>query len=90
EAHRLFELLTTLPQAPVAERTRLLSQASDEGMRLRPLRHACLALLISLAAVRLVWQMRRYSRMARGWMGSVFLAAAVTALLFLDAHPLRF
>lgn len=90
EAHRLFELLTALPQAPIADRTRLLSQAAEDVMRLRPLRLACLALLISLAALRLVWQMRRYSRMARGWMGSVFLAAAVTALLFLDAHPLRF
>ncbi|KFE71106.1 hypothetical protein DB31_3236 [Hyalangium minutum] len=89
EAHRLFELLTGLPQTPIADRTRLLSQAADDVMRLRPLRQACLALLIILAVVLLVWQTRRYSRMARGWMGSVFLAAAVTALLFLDAHPLR-
>lgn len=89
EAHRLFELLTAVPQTPISERTRLLSQAADDVLRLRPLRQACLALLLSLAAVRLVWQLRRYSRMAHGWMGSVFLAAAVTALLFLDAHPLR-
>jgi hypothetical protein len=89
EAHRLFDALTELPQTPIADRTRLLSQAADEVMRLRPIRQACQALLLTLAAVLLVWQMRRASRPARGWMGSAFLVAAVTALLLLDSHPLR-
>jgi hypothetical protein len=89
EAHRLFELLTGLPQAPIAARASLLSQAADEVARLRPVRQACQALLLTLAAVLLVWQTRRCARPARGWMGSVFLAAAVTALLLLDSHPMR-
>jgi len=89
EAHRLFELLTGLHQAPIAERAGLLSQAADEVMRLRPIRQACQALLLTLAGVLLVWQTCRSSRPARGWMGSAFLAASVTALLLLDSHPMR-
>jgi len=89
EAHRLFELLTGLPQRPIADRASLLSQAADDVLRLRPIRQACQALLLTLAGVLLVWQLRRSSRPARGWMGSIFLAAAVTALFLLDSHPLR-
>jgi hypothetical protein len=90
EAHRFFELLTGLPQAPIADRAHLLSQAADDVMRLRPIRQACQALLVTLGGVLLVWQTRRSMNPARGWMGSAFLAAAVAALLMLDSHPMRF
>ena len=56
---------------------------------LRPIRLSCLALLTTLGGVLLVWQARRASRPAQGWMGSAFLMAAVAALLMLDRHPLR-
>jgi hypothetical protein len=89
EAHQFFEALTRLPQAPLADRVSLLSDAADEVTRLRPVRQACQALLITLGGVLLIWQRRRSTNPARGWMGSAFLAAAVTALLMLDSHPLR-
>ncbi len=89
EAHRFFTALTRLPQLPLAERVSLLSEAAQEVARLRPVRQACQALLITLGAVLLIWQSRRATRPARGWMGSAFLAAAVAALLMLDSHPLR-
>jgi hypothetical protein len=89
EAHLFFEALTRLSQAPLADRVSLLSQAADEVARLRPIRLACQALLIALGGVLLIWRSRRSTHPARGWMGSAFLAAAVTALLMLDSHPLR-
>lgn len=89
EAHRFFAALTRLPQTPIADRVSLLSEAADEVTRLRPIRQACQALLITLGGVLLIWQRRRSAHPARGWMGSAFLAAAVTALLMLDVHPLR-
>lgn len=89
EAHWLFAALTRLPQTPLADRVNLLSEAADEVTRLRPVRQACQALLVTLGGVLLIWRSRRSTHPARGWMGSAFLAAAVTALLMLDSHPLR-
>ncbi len=89
EAHQFFDALTRLPQAPLADRVSLLSEAADEVTRLRPMRQACQALLVVLGVVLLIWQSRRSTHPARGWMGSAFLAAAITALFMLDAHPLR-
>lgn len=89
EAHQLFAALTRLPQAPLADRVHLLSEAGDELARLRPVRQSCQTLLLTLGGVLLLWQTRRGTHPARGWMGSAFLAAAVTALFVLDGHPLR-
>jgi len=89
EAHLFFSALTRLPQTPIADRVSLLSGAADEVTRLRPIRQACQALLITLGGMLLIWQRRRSTHPARGWMGSAFLAAAVAALLLLDVHPLR-
>jgi hypothetical protein len=89
EAHLLFSALTQLPQTPIADRVSLLSTAADEVSRLRPIRLSCQVLLIALGGVLLVWQRRRSTHPARGWMGSAFLAAAVAALFMLDGHPLR-
>jgi hypothetical protein len=89
EAHLFFSSLTQLPQTPIADRVSLLSGAAEQVTRLRPIRQACQLLLITLGGVLLIWQRRRSTHPARGWMGSAFLAAAVAALLMLDSHPLR-
>ncbi len=89
EAHQLFTGLTRLVRAPLPEHVGLLSQVTEELAHLRPIRQACEALLLTLGGVLLVWQLRRATRPARGWMGSAFLVASVTALLVLDGHPLR-
>lgn len=89
EARQLFALLTHLPQAPVSERVTLLSEAAQDMAHLRPIRQACQALLATLGGVLFLWRALRDASPARGWMGSAFLAAAVTALLMLDGHPLR-
>ncbi len=90
EAHQLFALLTHLPQAPLSERVGLLSEAAEDMTHLRPIRQSCQALLAALGGVLVIWRARRAASPARGWMGSAFLAAAVTSLLMLDSHPLHF
>jgi hypothetical protein len=89
EAHQLFALLTHLPQAPLSERVSVLSEAAEDMSSLRPIRQACQALLATLGGVLFLWRARRAASPARGWMGSAFLAAAITSLLVLDAHPLH-
>lgn len=90
EAHQLFELLTRLARAPVAERTLLLEDGLAGVMRLRPLRWGGMGVLGVLALALLRWKARGGARQTLEWVGSAAMLAAVGALLILDAHPLRF
>jgi hypothetical protein len=88
EAYQLFGPLMGLARVPVTGRAEVLSQATDEVLRLRPVRWAGLGLLAVLGGTLLLW-VARGRRQAREWMGSVILVASLTALFVLDGHPLR-
>lgn len=88
EAHQLFDALMRVAHAPLSARARLLYDATEGMTDLRSLRYTCMALLATLGVMFFAWQARRRARPAQGWMGSAFLAAAVTSLLLLDAHPM--
>jgi hypothetical protein len=86
EAHRLFETLSRLPLVPLSDRESLLTQASEDLARLRTVRLVCQGALVTLGAALLGWRALRASSLTQSWVGSAFLAAAITALLVLDAH----
>lgn len=90
EAHSLFELLTRLARAPLADRALLVEDGLAEVTRLRPLRWGGMGLLAVLGLALFRWRARSGARQALEWVGSLALLAAVGALLVLDAHPLRF
>lgn len=90
EAHHLFQLLTRLARAPLAERALLLEDGLAEVTRLQPLRWGGMGLLAVLGLALFRWKARSGARQALEWVGSLALLAAVGALLLLDAHPLRF
>lgn len=90
EAHHLFQLLTRLARAPLADRSLLLEGGLAEVTRLQPLRWGGMGLLAVLGVALFRWRARSGARQALEWVGSLALLAAVGALLLLDAHPLRF
>ncbi|XXF78834.1 hypothetical protein P2318_03470 [Myxococcaceae bacterium GXIMD 01537] len=86
EAHHLFHRLTG---PTLAERT-LLDAAGCDMAPLRPLRWGGLGLLAVLGLTLAHRRLRdRKAPPAMEWAGTLTLLAAVSALLLLDAHPLR-
>jgi hypothetical protein len=88
EAYRLFVPLMGLAQVPVTGRADFLTLATDEVLRLRPVRGAGMGLLAVLGGTLLLW-VARGKRRGKEWMGSLILVASITALFALDGHPLR-
>ncbi|SEU38927.1 hypothetical protein [Stigmatella erecta] len=88
EAYRLFVPLMGLAQVPLTGRADFLTQATEEVLRLRPVRWAGMGLLAVLGGTLLLW-VARGRRRGKEWMGGLILVASVTALFVLDGHPLR-
>jgi hypothetical protein len=89
EAHRLFELLTSLaPLAPEA-RAGLILSGTQELARLQEVRSAALGALGVLALALVCWQLFVRPEAVGQWVSSMALVALAAAVLMLDAHPLR-
>jgi hypothetical protein len=88
EARSLFELLTGLARVPESERAQLLASGLATVDQLRVLRWACTTVLAVLGFM-LVARKQRGAASPLGWSARLVPAAAVTALLALDAHPVH-
>jgi len=88
EARNLFELLTGLSRVPESERAELLASGLATAEALRSLRWASTAVLAVLGFM-LLARKSAASASPLGWSARLVPAAAVAALLALDAHPMH-
>lgn len=87
EARHLFELLTSLAHVPESGRQELVTAGLETAARLRTVRWACTGVLAVLGFALLVRRTAGDGHSPLGWSARLVPAAAVTALLVLDAHP---
>jgi hypothetical protein len=87
EARHLFELLTGLAQVPESGRQELVTAGLEMAAKLRTIRWACTGVLAVLGFTLLVRRTAGDGHSPLGWSARLVPAAAVAALLVLDAHP---
>ena len=87
EARHLFELLTGLAQVPESGRHELVTAGLETAAKLRTVRWACTGVLAVLGFALLLRRTAGDGHSPLGWSARLVPAAAVTALLVLDAHP---
>ncbi|MFY2563040.1 hypothetical protein ACN469_35930 [Corallococcus terminator] len=90
EARHFLEMLTGLGQVPESMREEWVASGMEAAARLREVRWLCMSLLAVLGLMLLARGTRREaSRPAPRWAHRLVPAAAVTALLVMDVHPVQ-
>ena len=87
EARHLFDLLTGLAHVPESGRQELVTAGLETAARLRTVRQGCTGVLAVLGFALLMRRTSGDGHSPLGWFARLVPAAAVTALLVLDAHP---
>nr|BDT31132.1 hypothetical protein MFMH1_08010 [Myxococcus sp. MH1] len=91
EARHFLEMLTGLGEVPHAGREEWVSFGMESAVRLRELRWMCTSVLVVLGIMLLARGLSRQDPSHRRprWVPRLVPAAAVTALLVMDLHPVR-